>query len=105
MLRCHPFRNRHGFIQVLGYNDGRIPVQGLADDVPARGLGSLVNNRLPDRFRQGRIRRKKNAGGLGVMLTLAQQVRRQPGRIGIAIGHNEDFRGPGNHVNVHNAVQ
>ena len=38
------------------------------------------------------------------MFRLGKQVRRHEGRIAFAVGQHQDFAGPGDHVNIHDAV-
>ena len=56
-----------------------------------------------DALCQGRAVRHQDGGGHFVVLSLAEQVRRDPGRVRRAVGDDEDLAGPGDHVDIDKA--
>ena len=103
MLGRNAVADRAGFSQVLDQNQAATIGQRLADHLGARHLRQQARDTLGHGIQVDGIRRNQYRLRQFVMLSLRKQIHCHPVRRRGAVGNNEDFRRPGDHVDADRA--
>ena len=101
VLRCNTVADGTSFGQILDEDKSTAIPQRGANHIGARHLWQQPINTFSDSIQISRIGANQNRLGKLIVLRLRKKIHRHPIRRRCAIGDNQNFRRPGNHVNPH----